>query len=612
VTTKANTQDALTYSIAGLPPGATISPTATYGKALLTWTLGNYPVTITVTDSGNGTADTLSNTLAFTLVVRSTNLAPVLGTIGNRTVAEDGTLTFQLNGSDANGDRLSYQGSNLPNGAQLNPKTGVFTWTPTVGTVGNYDLQFTTTDGNQSSSENVKITVTHTNHAPWLTPLPLQRGSETKQLIFNVIGNDIDGDGLIYTIDGVQRDGVALPIPQGVYLNQTSGKFVWTPNYDQAGDYVFTFAAIDPYGQRDSKNIRVLIDNVNRKPSLKISDRGTVIGQEVRFVLPAQDPDIGTTLTYQAIGLPAGATFNSQTGEFRWVPTAGQLGDYPISFSVSDGELVVQQTATVKVLNQLQPPQVLLEVTPSFPVLPGQKTIISVLANSIADIATIQVKVDGVLVDTFKYNGFRNGGDLTFSSAQTGRHEVEVLVTDLDGLTTKTTHVVKVKDPLDTAAPVVAFDSGLNGARLTATTEILAKVVDSNLDEWQLEIGESGTTNYRVMSSGYATTNNLAALATLDPQTLVNGFYRLKLTARDISGRTSVSQAIVEVNTATKSSFTRQETDLTLTLGGMPIALTRQYNASTGQWTFGYDPHLQVNVAENAPLTVGVVHLRKG
>jgi hypothetical protein len=330
-------QDALTYSIAGLPPGATISPTATYGKALLTWTptsadLGNYPVTITVTDSGNGTSTTMSNTLAFTLVVRSTNLAPVLGTIGNRTVAEDGTLTFQLNGTDGDGDRLSYQVSNLPNGAELNPKTGVFTWTPRVGTVGNYDLQFTTTDGHQSSSENVKITVTHTNHGPWLTPLPLQRGSETKQLIFNIIGNDIDGDGLIYTIDGVQRDGVALPIPQGVYLNQTTGKFVWTPNYDQAGDYVFTFAAIDPYGQRDSKGIRVLIDNVNRKPSLKISDRGTVIGKEVRFLLPAQDPDLGTTLTYQAIGLPAGATFNAQTGEFKWVPTAGQLGDYPVSF----------------------------------------------------------------------------------------------------------------------------------------------------------------------------------------------------------------------------------------------------------------------------------------
>jgi hypothetical protein len=39
----------------------------------------------------------------------------------------------------------------------------------------------------------------------------------------------------------------------------------------------------------------------------------------------------------------------------------------------------------------------MLEVTPSSPVLPGQKTIVSVLANSIADIATIQVKVDGVL-----------------------------------------------------------------------------------------------------------------------------------------------------------------------------------------------------------------------
>jgi hypothetical protein len=31
-------QDTLTYSISGLPSGAVITPTATYGKAILTWT----------------------------------------------------------------------------------------------------------------------------------------------------------------------------------------------------------------------------------------------------------------------------------------------------------------------------------------------------------------------------------------------------------------------------------------------------------------------------------------------------------------------------------------------------------------------------------------------
>ncbi len=599
-------QDALTYSISGLPTGATIAPTNIYGKAILTWTptamdLGNYPVTITVTDSGNPSPNNLnptplSNTQTFNLVVRNTNAAPVLGIIGNRSIAEESKLSFQLTGTDLDADKLTYTATNLPIGAKLDPKTGLFTWTPTAGQAGDYSVKFTTSDGNKSSSETVNLTVTHTNHNPILTPLPLQRGSENKQLTFNLIGNDIDGDALLFTIDSVKRDGVSTSIPQGIYLDQNTGKFVRTPNYNQAGEYTFKFATIDAYGGRDSKEIKVLIDNVDRAPTLNISDRGTTIGKEVKFTIDAKDPDLNTVLTYATNDLPLGATLNATTGEFKWTPTAGQLGSYFINFSVSDGELTVNKTATIKVLNQIEPPKLILDLTPSFPVLPGQKAIVSILADSIADIADIQVKVDGTIVNGFKYNASRNGGSFTFTSNSTGRHELEIIATDADGRVSKIDRVIKVKEPTDTAAPFVELASGLNGAKLTSTTQITGRVVDTNLDEWKLEIGELGTESYRVIEGGYNALSGLSNLSILDPQTLANGFYNVRLTATDISGRSSVSNAIVEVNTASKSGYQNTTTDLSLTLGGVPVNLTRHYDASTGKWTFNYDPHIQVNV----------------
>ena len=59
-------------------------------------------------------------------------------------------------------------------------------------------------------------------------------------------------------------------------------------------------------------------------------------GTPLQFTLVAADPD-GDPLTYSAIsGLPAGAAFNTMTGQFNWTPTYSQAGDYTIRFGVSD------------------------------------------------------------------------------------------------------------------------------------------------------------------------------------------------------------------------------------------------------------------------------------
>jgi large repetitive protein len=270
------------------------------------------------------------------------------------------------------------------------------------------------------------------------------------------------------------------------------------------------------------------------------------------------------------------------------------LGSYLINFSVNDGELTVDKTVTIKVLNQIDPPKLIIDLTPSFPVLPGQKVLVSTLADSIADITDIKVKVDGVLVDSFKYNSSHNSGSFSFTSSKTGRHELEIIATDADGRVSKIDQVIKVKDPTDTVAPFVELASGLNGAKLTTNTQITGRVVDTNLDEWKLEIAELGTDNYRIVTSGYT-----PVLTTYDlqPTTYNNGFYNIRLTATDISGRSSVSNAVVEVNTATKSGYQNTTTDLSLTLGGIPVNITRHYDANTGNWTFNYDPHIQLNLS---------------
>src|SRR5262249_41220090 len=113
-----NANDPLQFGATGLPP------TATFASRTFTWTpppadLGTTKhVTFTVTDSGG-----LSDAEAIAIVVRTSNAAPVLAPVGNRTVAEGQSLTIALSGFDADGDPLTYSmpSSLAALGARLDP-----------------------------------------------------------------------------------------------------------------------------------------------------------------------------------------------------------------------------------------------------------------------------------------------------------------------------------------------------------------------------------------------------------------------------------------------------------------------------------------------------------
>src|SRR5205823_779374 len=70
------------------------------------------------------------------------------------------------------------------------------------------------------------------------------------------------------------------------------------------------------------------------------------------------------------------------------------------------------------------------------------------------------------------------------------------------------------------------------------------------------------------------------SLTRLDPRSLADGFYTLRLTATDIAGRTTRATADVEVSTPLKpSAFRTTVTDLTVTLGDQTVSLVRAYDS---------------------------------
>jgi hypothetical protein len=454
-------------------------------------------------------------------------------------ITQGESINIPVTVSDENGDALNLTGAGLtgyklPNFVTFTDNsngTGVFHLAPGGNTVaGDYTIYLTATEqrnfalgeehstiGNFLVTVNAgvgnipdvvtSLVVRAVNHRPNLTPLPLQLGYENRSLTFELKGNDGDGDALVYTIDQVTKEGIAVAIPKGVFINPNTGKFVWNTDYNQAGHYNFKFSTLDPSGLKDSKDVVVWIENVNRSPLFEPSNRAVALGKELKFLLGGSDPDLNTTLIYKSIDLPTGSSLDSNTGEFKWIPDAAQVGVHNVSFTVSDGEETVKRIVTIKVRNQIDAPKLSIDLTPGFPVLPGQRVIVNALADSEADIAGFKVVVDGQEINTFQPNATRNGGSFTFISNQTGRHNLSITVTDLDGRVSKLDRVIKVRDGADILAPVVQIDPSLDGSQITTVTKLLGKVADSNLDEWRLEIATLGTENYRQLNGGSASVN---------------------------------------------------------------------------------------------------------
>ncbi len=334
--------DPITYSTDPLPAGAQFDA-ASY---LFTWTptfdqAGSYPVTFSVSDGNLVDAETI------TLMVTDMNHTPVLDPIGDKSVKEGNLITFTVSASDPDqGDKLTYSVGALPRGAQFDPLSHVFSWTPDYNQADNYPVTFKVSDGDLSDSKDITITVNNVNRAPVLDPIGDKSVNEGNLLSFTLTASDPDGDHLTYSFSHE---------PSGATLDTETGLFSWGPDFSQAGTYPLTLIVSDG-NFSDSEDIVIAVNPVNRPPVLNPTGNQSVTeGDLLSFTLTASDPD-GDRLTFSASNLPGDAKVDTETGTFDWTPDSGQVGDHLVTFEVFDGDLSDTEDVVITVRPFNHPP----------------------------------------------------------------------------------------------------------------------------------------------------------------------------------------------------------------------------------------------------------------
>ena len=336
--------DSLSYSIVTPPQHGVVILEGGSGATYNYSPAANYHGTDSFSYKTNdGSAD--SSTAIISLTIDSINDVP-LAFDSSDTTDEDSDVSGTLQGSDIDGDSLSYSIVTPPQHGTVTLEGGsgaTYNYSPVANYHGTDSFSYKTNDGNaDSSTATISLTINSINDAPVISlihDLSIDQDTSTPAIAFTV--DDVDGFGIESTltvdatssnIELVSRNQMAL---QGEGSDYT---LVITPASHQYGASTITLAVSD--GVESSHVSFVLtVRFVNSAPTVSgvPATSALVVGDSFSFVPRIEDRD-GDPLSIAVDNLPQWLTLNSITGEMSGTPTQLDVGRYShISLVVSDG-----------------------------------------------------------------------------------------------------------------------------------------------------------------------------------------------------------------------------------------------------------------------------------
>ncbi|MBK1702980.1 FG-GAP-like repeat-containing protein [Halochromatium glycolicum] len=185
-------------------------------------------------------------------------------------------------------------------------------------------------------------------------------------------------------------------------------------------------------------------------------------------------------------------------------------------------------------------------------------------------------------------------GTATYTPPVIGDYTAEARATDPTGNATTATTTFRAIDPAgDTEPPDVALASPADSAEASGVVTIGGTADDPTLAAYSLAYAPVGTNDFTTFATGTEAVVD-GTLGTLDTTLMENGFYRVRLTAEDINGRTATTERLIQVSGRLKLGiFTVSFQDKTIPVGRLPVSVTRTYDSrrrgSVGDFGYGWN-----------------------
>ncbi|MBR9690424.1 hypothetical protein GOV08_01945 [Candidatus Woesearchaeota archaeon] len=311
------------------------------------------------------------------------------------TVTEGELLQVTESAADPDGDLLT-----LTYGEPLD-ETGA--WQTQVGDAGVYVVEVTASDGENSAAKTVIIQVLEKgNSAPTIEGVEDLTVAEGDTVTVTPVVNDADEDEVTVTIsEPLGDDGV------------------WETGFDDAGEYELTVTASD--GTEEAVATAVLtVENTNRAPLIESLTAAQVDeGGLVTVNVVVSDPD------NDSVEVSFGEPLDAQG---QWQTQVGDAGEYVVSVTAFDGDLIDTKTISISINAVNQPP--VLEELADLSVNEGDTATVEVVASDPEGTELALSISEPVGDDGVWETGFDDAGEYEITvTADDGENQVSVSFT---------------------------------------------------------------------------------------------------------------------------------------------------------------------------------------
>ena len=391
---------------------------------------GNHTILVTVTDVRGATDST-----TFVLEVLDVNNPPVLDPIGNRIVKINKTFSLKVNASDLDsGDTLTF--SDNTSLFDINPSTGLISFTPNASQEGEYTINISVTDDAtipKIDYEVVIFTVTQ-NRNPAIGPIGNQTAIEDINFNLTINASDPDGDQLTFS------DNTSL-----FDINPSTGLISFTPNASQVGLYSIEIGVSDGNNGTASATFWLNISEVNDPPYFDppLENQTATEGTLFYYDINATDEE-NDTLTFSDNSTLF--SISSSTGIISFTPTNDDVGNYSINISVNDSNSVTWGVIILTILNLNSPPNITSYIPLNL--TPNTAENLSLQFSVIAD------DDDLILGDSLTYTWYLDSVNQSSNQSwlyepnftATGQHNITIIVSDNSNETDSITWNVSVNN----------------------------------------------------------------------------------------------------------------------------------------------------------------------
>ena len=320
--------------LSGVAPNIVYSPSQNF--------VGTDSFTFTTNDGGES-----STPATVSIDVNSVNDAPVaIGSGGTPLItSEDTSLAIALEGSDVDGDALSFTIVTGPSNGRLLGAVPNLIFLPDPNFSGSDQFSFTVSDGVlTSAAQTIDLTVTPINDGPSAVSQTLTTSFGTS-LAITLSGADVDNDPLNF---------IVVELPASGDLSGTPPNLLYTPISGFFGADSFSFTVDDGALTSTTATIAIEVSEaIAPSPptnNVPVADSQSVLTPRdapVTLLLRGSDSD-NDSLSFNFISLPENGALRGVPPNLTYTPDTNFIGSDGFAFTVSDDEST-SEPATVSI-----------------------------------------------------------------------------------------------------------------------------------------------------------------------------------------------------------------------------------------------------------------------